>query len=459
MPVAPLPPGPQGIGLSGNLGQFSRDRLDFLLSLARDYGPLASFRFGPRHVFLASDPDLIEQVLVTDARHYIKHFGARAYKPVLGNGLVTSEGDFWLRQRRLSQPSFHKQRIQSYAPQMAELTERMLDRWHSGTEVDIQAEFSSLTSAIALKTLFDLDEAGERSAFADTLRVAFDLMSSRIRSLVKFPLWVPTPANWKLNRAVKELYAVVDGFIAKGRARKTPGNDLLSRLIAARDDDGSQMSDKQLREEMMTLYLAGHETTALTLSWSWYLISQNPHVEEKLVEEWDRVLGGRIPTAEDVAKLPYTDAVIAESMRLYPPVYLIGREATRDLQLGGYRVKKGYTVFMSQWVNHRDPRYFPEPERFLPERWEDGLADRIPKFAYYPFGGGTRTCIGNLFALLEANVILAGVGQRFRFHIPADFQLEMNPQITLTPKNGIPARLEKREPASLREAAQQHSII
>jgi cytochrome P450 len=430
--------------IGGNLIQFGPGRLDFLLSVARDYGSLASLRLGTNRIFLASDPHLVERVLVTDAKYYVKHFGARAYKPVLGNGLVTSEGDVWLRQRRLSQPSFLKQRVQSYAPLMAELTKKMLDQWQPGSDVDVHFEFSSLTSAIALKTLFDLDDAGDRERFTACLRESFTLMSARLRHIIKLPAWISIGSNRKLNRVVKELYSVVDGFIAAGRARKEPGDDLLSRLIAARDDDGSRMSDRQLRDEMMTLYLAGHETTALTLSWSWYLISQHSDVEEKLVAEWNQVLAGRIPTPEDLPNLPYTEAVLTEAMRVYPPVYLIGREATRDLELGGYRVKKGYTIFMSQWVNHRDPRYFPDPERFFPDRWENGLAARIPKFAYYPFGGGPRICIGNTFALMEAAIILAAVGQKYRFTLKPDARIGFNPQITLLPACGIPATLSRR---------------
>ena len=439
-----LPPGPKGTLIGGNLRQFADSRLDFFVDVARKYGDIASFRFGPRRVFLVSDPDLIEQVLVTDAKHYIKHFGARAYKPVLGNGLVTSEGSFWLRQRRLSQPAFVKSRVLSYAPLMADLTDRMLAHWRTGEQVDVNFEFSSLTSAIALKTLFDLDDAGDRARFTETLRLAFDLMSVRFRSIFKLPNWFPTPANRRLKLAVAELCAVVDGFIAQGRARKEPGDDLLSRLVSAQDDDGSRMTDRQLRDEMMTLYLAGHETTALTLSWSWYLLSQHPRVEEKLVAEWQRVLTGRTPTPDDLPNLPYTDAVITEAMRVYPPVYLIGREATCDLELGGYRVKKGYTIFMSQWVNHRDPRYFPEPEAFRPERWEDGLAKHIPKYAYYPFGGGQRVCIGNTFALMEAAIILAAVGQKYKFTLLPDAIIDVNPQITLLPLHGIPAMLQRR---------------
>jgi cytochrome P450 len=395
-------------------------------------------------VFLASGHDLIEQVLVTDAKHYIKHFGARAFKPVLGNGLVTSEGAFWHRQRKLVQPAFLNARVRSYVPIMVELTNQMLSSWTSGKRVQIDFEFEALTSKIALKTLFDLDDHGDRERFDGVLKLAFDLMNARLRRIIKLPLWVPTPANLRLQRAVAELDQTVQGFIAAGRSRQQHGNDLLSRLLLARYEDGKPMNDRQLRDEAMTLYLAGHETTALTLAWSWYLLSQHRNVEETLVSEWKRVLKGATPTAQHLQRLPYTAAVIAESMRLFPPVYVIGREATTELELGGYRVKPGYTVLMSQWVNHRDPKYFPDPEDFRPERWQDGLAKRLPKFAYYPFGGGQRICVGSTFALIEATIVLAAVGQHYRFTVDPDAVIDVKPQITLLPANGIPAILERR---------------
>jgi len=383
-------------------------------------------------------------VLVTDAKHYIKHFGARAFKPVLGNGLVTSEGALWQRQRKLIQPTFMKTRVRSYARVMAELTNRMLDSWSSGKSVRINEEFEALTSKIALKTLFDLDDPGDRERFSGALKVAFNLMTARLRRTFKLPLWVPTPANLDLQRAMAELDQTVQGFIASGRSRRQLGHDLLSRLLLAQHEDGTRMSDRQLRDEAMTLYLAGHETTALTLTWSWYLLSQHRQVDEKLLSEWQHVLAGRAPTAEDLPRLSYTAAVIAESMRLFPPVYVIGREATVDLELGGYQVKRGYTVLMSQWVNHRDLKYFPEPEEFRPERWEDGLAKRIPKFAYYPFGGGQRLCVGNTFALMEAAIVLATVGQRYRFTLDPEAVIGIKPQITLLPANAVPATLQRR---------------
>jgi cytochrome P450 len=439
-----LPPGPKGTLIGGNIHQFRACLLDFLLETARDYGPLTSFRIGPRRVFLASAPDLIEQVLITDAKHYIKHFGARAYKPVLGNGLVTSEGEYWHRQRKLIQPVFLKARVQSYAPIMGELTERMLNSWTSGKTVLINDEFGTLTSRIALKTLFDLNHDGDRERFNETLRLSFDLMSARLRRIFKLPLWMPTPETLCLKRSISELERKVEGFIAAARARQDMGDDLLSRLMLAQHEDGTRMSDRQLRDEVMTLYLAGHETTSLTLSWTWYLLAQHQRVEEKLVSEWQQVLGGRTPTVDQLQQLPYTAAVIAESMRLLPPVYAIGREAIGDLELGGYRVRRGYTVLMSQWVNHRDPEYFPEPEQFRPERWENGLAKRLPKFAYYPFGGGQRMCIGSTFASIETPIVLATVGQRYRFTVDSEADIGIKPQITLEPANGIPATLWRR---------------
>lgn len=439
-----LPPGPRGRLLSGCLHEFLAQRLDFLSECARDYGDVCSFRFGPKRCFLVNHPDLIEQVLATDARHYIKHFGARNYKPVLGNGLVTSEGEFWLRQRRMAQPAFNKDRLASYAPVMVELTEKMLDaRWREGTWVDVHAEMSRVTSDIALKTLFDLDNVADRDAYSESLRVAFRELSGRLGRVLRAPRWMPTPGNLRLNRSLARLRTLVDSFIQRARERGT-GNDLLSRLIQARDEGGEGMTDEQLRDEAMTIYLAGHETTALTLSWTWYAIAQHPRVEEQLAAEWSAVLDGRSPTAEDLPRLSYTHHVITEAMRLYPPVYLVGREAVTDRELGGYRVRRGTTVFLSQWVTHRDGRFYDDPLIFRPERWAEGLAARLPRYAYFPFGGGPRICIGNNFAMMEAVLILATIGQRWRFTLEPSPPVEFELGITLFPHQGIPAVLRRR---------------
>ncbi len=270
----------------------------------------------------------------------------------------------------------------------------------------------------------------------------FFLLSRRFHSLL--PAWLPTPNNIRIWRALGRLRALVDGFIRQGRARKEPGEDLLSRLILAQDENGTQMTDRQLRDEAMTLYLAGHETTATTLSWTWYLLATHPHVEERLVAEWATVLGGRAPTVEDLPRLTWTENVIIEALRLYPPVYLIGREALKDQPLGDYVIRRGTTVFLSQWVMHRDSRYYESPLEFRPERWADGLARRLPKYAYFPFGGGPRVCIGNNFAMMEAVLLLASIGQRYRFTLEPEPPVDFTVGITLLPKYGIPAVLRRR---------------
>lgn len=440
-----IPPGPAGRWLTGNIKDFISSRLDFLTDCASRHGDLCAFRLGRRSVYLVNHPDLIEQVLVTDASRYIKHFGARVYKPILGTGLVTSEGNFWLRQRRLSQPAFLRSRLNAYADPMVELTQRMLrDDWRPGRQVDIHLEMNHLTSGIALKTLFGMDEGPDKAAYTDSLKDAFQILGSRIRRLIPVPNWFPTPANIRLWRAQSRLRGLVDGFIRAGRARKEPGNDLLSRLIAAQDTDGTRMTDEQLRDEAMTIYLAGHETTALTLSWTWYALSQHPSIEARLVEEWQQVLGGRQPRSDDLDRLSFTEQVIQESMRLYPPVYLIGREAISDCQLGNFDVPRGTTVFISQWVTQRDPRFFENPLEFRPERWSEGLMKQLPKYAYFPFGGGPRVCIGNGFAMMEAVLLLATIGQAYRFTLDPKPEVNYQLGITLLPKDGIPATLVSR---------------
>jgi cytochrome P450 len=437
------PPGPKGSPLAGSLRPFNDRRLDWLVEIARTYGPVCAFRLGPRRCLLVSDPDLIEQVLVADARNYVKHFGARLYKPLLGNGLVTSEGDFWLRQRRLAQPAFLKNRLPSYAPAMTELAEQTARGWEAGNRIDVADEMSRLTGAIALRTLFGSGAIRDQHAYNEAHVAALTIIHERFRHLIQWPEWIPLPSHRRLKRALAHMDAIIHGFIREGRSRSEPGDDLLSMLLRAHDEDGSRMTDVQLRDEAMTLFLAGHETTALTLSWTWYLLAQHPEVEAKLAAEWDAVLAGRLPTPDDLPRLTYTEQVIQEAMRVYPPVYLIGREPLTDVELGGYRVRKGTTVFFSQWVSHRDPKYFDDPDAFRPERWADGLAKRLPKYAYYPFGGGPRVCIGNGFAMMEGVLLLATLGRRWRFTLEPG-PVTPWPTITLKPIPGVPAVLRAR---------------
>jgi cytochrome P450 len=438
------PPGPRGRWLSGSLSDFINRRLDFFTDVAREYGDLASFRLGPRRVWLINAPELIERVLVTDNKLFIKHFGARMYQPLLGNGLLLSEGDFWLRQRRLAQPAFSKNRISAYSTAMVELTEQALKSWHDGVWCDILEEMSRLTASIAVRTLFGTEDVKDREAFRMALDDVMEVIGSRFRRMIQWPEWLPLASNRRLKRALRHLDSIIEGFIAQGRRHGSEADNLLARLLHAQDEDGSRMTERQLRDELTTLFLAGHETTALTLSWTWWLLAQHPEVEAKLTAEWRSVLGGRSPNATDVERLAYTEHVVMESMRLYPPAYLIGREPTATMELGGYTLRRGTTVFIAQWVTHRDPRFFDDPDRFRPERWGEEKINQLPKCAYYPFGRGPRICIGNHFAMMEAVLILATIGQRFRFTLEPDAEVSPMPMITLRPFPGIPAVLKRR---------------
>jgi cytochrome P450 len=441
---SPYPPGPKGHWLKGNLRDFMDRRLEFLPELSRDYGPVASFRLGPRRVCLVNDPSLIEHILVTDNKQYIKHFGARMYRPLLGNGLLLSEGGFWLRQRRMAQPAFLKHRVTTYGATIVDLTGRLLESWQEGKACDMREEMTRLTAHIATTTFFGAEEVKDRDSFNMAIDEVIATINKRFRRLIQWPDWLPLPGNFRLKRAMRRLDAIVEGFIKQGRARTEPSDNLLSLLLHAQDEDGSRMTDRQLRDEAMTLFLAGHETTALTLAWTWWLLAQHPDVEAKLVEEWRQVLGGRAPTSQDLSQLKYTEWVIMESMRLYPPAYLIGRESATDVEVGGYRLRRGTTIFLAQWVTHRDPKYWDEPKRFLPQRWGSERVRTMPKFAYFPFGGGPRVCIGNHFAMLESMLVLATIGQRFRFTLQPEPRVKLDPKITLSPMPGIPVVLKAR---------------
>jgi cytochrome P450 len=439
-----IPPGPKGHFLSGHLPEMRRDLLGFYLRCARDYGDCTTLRFGLRRIFFVNHPTLIEQVL--HSRNFTKHYALRMNRLLLGNGLLTSEGDFWLRQRRLIQPVFQRERILSYAADMTACAERQLDGWRGGDVRDLHAEMRQLTLAIATKTLFGVDGADQSEAVGRALHDAMGTFSERFFRILRIPESVPTPGNLRIRKAIRRLDAILYGLINQRRAEaEGEKHDLLSILLHARhESDGSGMTDKQLRDEAMTLFLAGHETTALVLSWGWYLLAQHAEVVEKLEAELRQALGGRTPTVADLPNLRYTEMVVQEVMRLYPPAYAIGRQATDACTLDGYAVPAGGTILMSQWVVHRDPRYFDDPERFYPERWTDGLAKRLPRYAYFPFGGGQRVCIGNTFALMELPLVLATIAQRFRFTLPPGPPVRPRPQLTLQPDRPVRLKLEAR---------------
>lgn len=448
MAEAKLPPGPRGGFLWGNLKDFKRDRLAFLEKCAKEHGDVVALRFGRHRVFALFHPDVIEEALAPHDQRFIKHYALRLNPLVFGKGLITSEGDFWLRQRRLIQPAFIRRRIATYAPTMVNATAAMLDRWQTGETRDVFPELMRLTLAIAAKTLFDAEVEKDAPEVGTALQLLQQNFQRRLNRLLPLPLWVPTPENLRLRRIIRGLDAIIYRFIAQRRLDGQSGqekHDLLSLLLQARDeDDGRGMSDQQVRDEAMTLFLAGHETTALVLSWTWYLLSQNPGVEERLATEVKLALDGRQPTVDDLPRLSFVEKVVTESMRLYPPVWTIGRETTTACSIRGFRVPRGTTLLLPQWVVHRDARFYAQPEEFRPERWTEEFGRQLPRFAYFPFGGGPRVCIGNSFAMMEMVLALAAITQRFRFTLQPGFEVKAWATFTLRPEKGIPAVLTAR---------------
>ena len=443
-----FPPGPPNRLVSALFGAMQQNPLDYFTELAHKYGDVAGMRIGNFRTLFINHPELIEDVLVNKARLYHKGRILQSNKYLFGEGLLTSEGDFWLRQRRLAQPAFHRERIAAYAATMAKYTEEMVATWRGGEERDVHEEMMNLALRIVGKTLFDADVTRDAKEVGETLDILLEIAANFGRTVL-VPLWVPTPRNLRAKMGVRRLEKVIYRIIAERRAGGRDGagldrGDLLSTLLQVQDEDGTRMSDRQLRDETITLFLAGHETTANTLSWTWWLLAQNRAVEKRFHEELDGVLGGRVPTVEDLPKLPYLGHVLTESLRLYPTAWGMARLAAEEHEIAGYSVHPGYGVAFAQWVVHRDARWFDAPLEFRPERWENGLAKQLPRFAYFPFGGGPRQCIGNTFALMEASVVLATVGQKFRFALVPGHKVTPLASITMRPKSGIRVRLEAR---------------
>lgn len=431
-----------GLPLIGTVIPMSHDPLGYLTRIVRKYPDLAGIKVMGATYYVISHPDLIEQVLVTHNQRFIKDKGLKVYaKPVFGNGLLSSDGDFWLRQRRMAQPAFHRQRINAYAEAMTDFTARALSSWRDGETRDIHADMMHLTLEVVAKTLFDADKNEAVNEIGACLDVIMERMSSQgLTAMIEQVTGrvINRPLQERYERAVARLDGIVDGVIAERRkAGATEGADLLSMFLAARDDDGAGMTDEQLRDECKTMFLAGHETTALTLSWTWWLLALNPEVKTKLREELKRVLDGRTPALADLSQLTYTEQVIKESMRLMPPAWSIQRESTSEVPLGKYLIPKGSDVLMSQYAVHRDPRWYPQPDVFVPERWTDGFAKQLPKYAYFPFGGGPRLCIGQQFAMMEAMLMLAMVAQRYDLALAPNQRIEPQPSITMRPRHGL----------------------
>lgn len=443
-------PGPRGHWLLGSLPALRQDILGFFETCQREYGDAAYFRVGRRRSMLLSSPDDIEQVLVTDNRKFIKNFALSFFlRPLLGNGLLINEGDDWLRQRRLIQPTFARPRLEHYSQAMVELTERMLGQWKSGDEREIGREMMQLTMAIAGKTLLGVDVGGRYQEVVECLEGVMRDFLARFRSPLPVPYWLPTFGNWRLKRTIRRLDAVLQQMIDERRSRiegkGERSGDFLSLLILARDEnDGRPLSNQQLRDEVMTMFLAGHETTANALSWTWYLLGRHPAEQARVREEVDRVLVGKLPTPGDAQKLFHCERVIKEAMRLYPPAYVIGRRCEEDCTIGGHFVPAMTNVLMSQWIVHRDPRWYSQPNEFQPDRWTPEFSRELPKYAYFPFGGGPRACIGNQFAMLEAVLVLATMAQRVELQLVETEPMPVMPAVTLRPAKPMAMRVQMR---------------
>ncbi|HXS77272.1 MAG TPA: cytochrome P450 [Terracidiphilus sp.] len=422
-----------------------------LFEYLRRYGRAAHYRILWSDVVLLNDPADIGEVLIDKASSFGKDRTQKRMKILLGEGLITADGERHKRGRRIAAPAFHRHRIEGYADQIVRLASTMREQWMPGVEFDISAEMMRLALQVVARTLFDTEVTPQIHEIDDQVNIIMDLY----HFLVTLPraellLNSPLPKMRRFRAAKKRLDEVVGGMIQSRRSEIDAGSgstatgDLLSMLVAARDDeaggDGHQLSSEELRDHVLTLFLAGFETVSNALSWTWLLLGQNPEAESRLHAEIDTVLAGRPPTLEDMPRLEYTAMVLSESMRLYPPAWAMGREALQDVSIGPYRLRKGTMVFFSQFIVHRDPRWFPEPVRFIPERFTPAAKAGRPRFAYFPFGGGGRQCIGESFAWMEATLALATLAQRWRVHVVEGQKIELQPKITLRSKNGIPVR-------------------
>ncbi len=385
---------------------------------------------------MAYGPAEIEEVLVGRAADYRKSFGTRMLIPLLGHGLLTAEGDEWLRHRRLASPAFHRDRVAGYGRTMARYTQEHVETWSNGETVDVHEEMTKLTLRIVARTLFDADVTPRIEEVARLGGEVQDFYFGRFASLrFLIPTWLPTRGNRRLARAIRRLDEVVYDIIRERRPGEDRG-DLLSLLMLARDERGAGMSERQIRDEVMTLLLAGHETTALALTWALVLLERNPDARGRLEAELATVLGDAAASPDEIPALPYVQAVINETLRLYPPAYITGREAIRDTVIGTVPIPKRHIVLISMYATHRDPRFFPEPEAFRPERWLDGLEKRLPRGAFIPFGMGSRKCIGAAFAMMEATLLLATIARRCRFDL-APGEVPTLPSITLRPGTAV----------------------
>jgi cytochrome P450 len=427
---------------------FARDPLAFLGGVAERYGDISNFRLGNIDVFFVRHPDLVREVLITQRTSFTLSPLRVKLVAVVGHGLFTSQGDLHARQRRLMQPVFRKSRIEAYAGQIAELSARSRERWRAGQSIDITDEMMKLTMLIAARALFDHDIEEDADAVSSNLAILLDVFTRISSPFLKLSLALPLPSTLRFRRAVRDLDKVFYRMIER-RKGTAGGTDLLSLLMQARDDETNVlMTDRQLRDEVLTLLIAGHETTANLLAWTLYLVAQDPAVDRRLHEEVRGVLGGRAGfTAADTDRLPFARMVIQEGLRLYPPGWFVGRQALADVRLAGYVVPKGAVVMLSQYVMHRDGRFFEQPDRFNPDRWQGDFLEKLPRGAYFPFSAGDRHCIGEGFAWQEALLILATLVERWKFELLPGQRIGTRPSVTLRPDKPINMVVRARDSA------------
>jgi len=432
-----------GHPLFGHLGAFKNDRAGMLLRYGKEHPDIIGLRMGLVRSVLLGSPALVNEMLTTNVNAFVKSPGLSIFlRPLLGNGLLTSERDFHTRQRKLLAPAFAAKRIAGYARTFAERTDRVATTLPNDTTLDVADLMMRLTFEIVGKTLFDAEVVSDASDVGAALTTAMEVSMGQLSSLIPLPPAVPTPKNLAYRRAVARLDDIVYRIIRERRKHSDDRGDVLSMLLDAKDEDGGSMSDEQIRDEAMTLFLAGHETTANALAWTFLLLAKNPDVRTRLEAEVDALDAS--PAYEDLKKLPYTLAVFKEAMRLYPPAYLLGRRVVKDVELGGYRLKKNTIVFVNILGIHRRADLWPDPERFDPERFVRDKEKQLPRCAYMPFGGGPRICIGNHFALMEGHLVLAALARQVRFERVNNDPVEPEPLVTLRPKGGLRMHVVRR---------------
>jgi cytochrome P450 len=440
--VSARPPGPKNPPIVGNLYAFRSNPLGFLTDAAREFGDLVYFRVANQHMYLVNHPDYIREILVNNQGNFMKSRALQRSKVLLGEGLLTSEGKQHLQQRRLVQPAFHRERLAGYASAMSESAVRVRARWQAGSSMDVSAQMAQLTLAIVAKTLFSADVESEASEIGAAMTAVLQMFRLLLLPFSDVLHKLPLPSVRRFDRARARLDATIYGLIRERRQSGQDTGDLLSMLLLAQDDDArmpedGRLSDEQVRDEALTLFLAGHETTANALTWTWYLLSQHPEVERRLHEEIDAVLGDRAPELSDVPQLRYAEMILSEALRLYPPAWAIGRMAKGPFELGSVEIPAESICILSPYLVHRDARWFPEPEKFDPERWTPEAREARPKFVYFPFGGGARVCIGERFAWMEGVIVMAAIAQKWRLRLEPGQHVEPLPLITLRVKNGL----------------------